>query len=476
MPCIPRRYVAPPSPFEMKRSFAGLLLLVLAGGCGGSTPPTLVATTHAGPQTYFSPLVEGSTVAGGVAGVNVTYTIDDVGDAFSLSTFALNSNQKGFQVADAGFIAPGARGLLELGLLASYQFNSSGQSVATTYTRQQNQPGGFALELANQAGGLAQFVGEPVTPLVPTTSECPSIGTAKTYLFVTIPGALRNSNATVLPLTWDPLKETAYGSVDISTDGSTVKLANIKHSLLPSSGGSLQPANPTSVAGACGQSIYGNTISIPGEVSVLNPGQGQTNPTQAIAGISPSGLLVEDNGTHLASTGLSLDYLSALGAGTGAIGLPRPSTALDLTALTGAQYMGFIYGAGTSGANTSTPTGWSSHLASFGGFSSVPSTCPAGTSNPIYGGSFTGDDPSTSSNGFGLCNVTIELGAQDPSNPGLFPTARVSIGATYVANTTRATDSFSAVAIAGQLNGKFAIFVLGVDSTQPWEIDLLQSN
>jgi hypothetical protein len=32
------------------------------------------------------------------------------------------------------------------------------------------------------------------------------------------------------------------------------------------------------------------------------------------------------------------------------------------------------------------------------------------------------------------------------------------------------------VAIAGQLNGKYAIFVLGVDSTQPWAIYLMQSN
>jgi hypothetical protein len=38
------------------------------------------------------------------------------------------------------------------------------------------------------------------------------------------------------------------------------------------------------------------------------------------------------------------------------------------------------------------------------------------------------------------------------------------------------TDSISAVAIAGQLNGKYAVFLLGVDSTQPWAIYLLQSN
>jgi hypothetical protein len=50
------------------------------------------------------------------------------------------------------------------------------------------------------------------------------------------------------------------------------------------------------------------------------------------------------------------------------------------------------------------------------------------------------------------------------------------MGASYAANTTGKTYSFPAVAIAGQLNGKNAIFVLGVDSTQPWAIYLLQSN
>jgi hypothetical protein len=38
------------------------------------------------------------------------------------------------------------------------------------------------------------------------------------------------------------------------------------------------------------------------------------------------------------------------------------------------------------------------------------------------------------------------------------------------------TYSFSAVAIAGQLNGKYALFLLGFDNTQPWAIYLLQSN
>jgi hypothetical protein len=46
----------------------------------------------------------------------------------------------------------------------------------------------------------------------------------------------------------------------------------------------------------------------------------------------------------------------------------------------------------------------------------------------------------------------------------------------YAANTSGSVDTFSAVAIAGQINGKYAIFLIGDDNVQPWTIYLLQSN
>ena len=72
--------------------------------------------------------------------------------------------------------------------------------------------------------------------------------------------------------------------------------------------------------------------------------------------------------------------------------------------------------------------------------------------------------------------LTIDLGTQDASNNGLYSQATVWIGSNYAANTTGKAYSFKAVAIADELNGKFAIFVIGYDSTQPWAIYLLQSN
>jgi hypothetical protein len=112
----------------------------------------------------------------------------------------------------------------------------------------------------------------------------------------------------------------------------------------------------------------------------------------------------------------------------------------------------------------------------------MPSSChslAASTSTPlIYGGDFTKDDPSTSSNGFGNCDVVIDLGTPDSTNHDRYPNAKIRmIG--YAANTINTT--ISAVAIAGQLQGKYAIFLLGVDNQggdnqQPWAIYLLQSN
>jgi hypothetical protein len=177
-------------------------------------------------------------------------------------------------------------------------------------------------------------------------------------------------------------------------------------------------------------------------------------------------------------------YDNILGAGTGAVGLPKPSSAVDTTSLIAAQYLGFTFGAGVSPLGGVGSSGWSSHLSSFGFPATLQSNCSAFAAqtgklvNGIYGGDFAQtngqDDPSSSSGGFGNCDVAVDLGTQD--NNGLFTKATVWLGAKYAGNTTGQTYSFPAVAIAGQLNGKNAIFVLGVDAMQPWAIYLLQSN
>jgi hypothetical protein len=452
---------------------SGMMLLVWISGCGGnatsSTPPP--AAPGQGPQLYFAPLVVGTANGDGSTSltpllVPQTYAIDDSGDMFSQTIYPLAP-----QVLNAGVTSSALpRGLLSLGITVNY-VGESGESVylPTDYTPAKM--GSFAVELAGQAGGLVQLVGQPVAPLVAAT-QCPNQTTPQTYQFLTIPGALPVPNGSQLYPSWNPATQTAYGSADISASGSTITFNSVQQFNL--SGTLLQPAT-SPATGACGPTPFGNTISTPNIVigAPSGTGQGSTS-TQATIGIGPTGLLVEDNAEGTVTT---------LGAGTGAVGLPKPSSPLGTSALVGAQYLGFVYGAGVF-ANFGEPPTWTSHLASFG-FPSVPSNCAslaASTSTLIYGGDYQQingqDDPSASasSGGFGNCDLAIDLGTQDASNNGSYPHATVWMGASYTANTTGKTYSFPAVAIASQLNGKNAIFVLGVDSTQPWEFYLLQSN
>ena len=422
-------------------------------------------------------------VTPGVLNNPQVYAIDDAANSFSQSIYGLNPPvQEGAQVLNAGVFSVAQRGLRSLGITASYASDTI-LSPAAYVPQAYNPPesGSFAVELANQAGGLVQLVGQPVAPLV-AARQCPNLSSAQTYQFVTIPGGLVTPSAGPQTDGWDPTTDTAYGSVSISSSGANIKLDNIQQFTLPSAGGSGAPAQPatSSVSGVCGSTYFGNLTEVPGQLTITNPGGGsgtsQQSQFQAKIGIGPSGLLVEDNGTGQVAGSQTLPYNNVLGAGTGAIGLPSPGSALSTSSVVGAQYLGFIYNAGVY--TTSGVTGWASHLASFG-FSNVPTSCAtvaSSTATLIYGGNFTNDDPSTSPDGFGSCDFAIDLGTQNASNNGLYSQATVWVGAGYPSNSSGAAYSFPAVAIAGQLNGKFAIFLIGTDSTQPWAAYLLQTN
>ena len=480
--------------FKRRGRAGGSLLLLTVLGCGSSNhtgSSTMTATTTAGPRLYFAPYVVGTTNASEDGGVPVgltlpqTFTFDDTlvdgMGAFSQATYALQPpQQEGAQVINAGNFSMNARNLRSLGITASYVLSNNVPVEYIPITYATPEPGSFAVELAGQAGGLVQLVGQPAAPLTAATA-CPSSSTPQTYLFLTIPAPLVQPSDYGMQFSWDPTSETAYGTVDISAGGSTVNFANIVQHTLPSVGGTGMPAQPgaASATGACASTFFGNTISVPGQLIITAPGNNQSAPPQATVGIGPSGLLIESNFTPgsvntLPGTTPALSYNNVLGAGTGAVGLPESSAQLDTSALAGAQYLGFI----TSAGPYSKGAAFTSHLASFG-FASVPSSCalfaPA-TPTLIYGGDFTGDDPTSGAGGFGNCDFAIDLGVQDSAHAGLYPAAQITVGAAYAGNSSAVTYSFPAVAIAGKLGGKYAIFVLGSDTFQPWIVYLLQSN
>lgn len=463
---IPRRFAM---------SLAGLALISLLSACSDAVH---ISTSNAnGPQLYMSPIIYGTSQGASYAATNspATYSIDDTALTFAQDSYSFSGAQAGARLNYAGNIVTLARGLRELEL--TYACGSAGNASCTGSATTPQAGSGWGVELSGQGGGLLQLTGQPFVPLV-SAATCPSMSSAENFLFVTLPMPLLNSGTT--QYAWNPKVETAYGSADISASGSAVTLSNIKQHLLPSAGGgSPVDAPSTSVAGACSKTVYGNTVAIPVNPTITS-GSTSTITPQAMMGIGSSGLLVEDNGSYGHSS--APFYENSLGAGSGTIGFPKPTSAVNINSLIAAQYYGFFYSGNTNG-NSAT---WSSSLASFG-FSSMPSACTtiaSKTSTMLYGGDFTGNDPSSSAvqsgGGYGNCDFAIDFGTQDSSTNGLFSSVTVYVGSGFSANTTGKKYSFPAVAIAGQLNDKFAIFLIGEDTVASpnlsWGIYLLQSN
>jgi len=467
-----------------------LVLAAFLAGCSSSAHSPVA--TSSGPQHYMTPVIVGGTGTSATAS-SATYSIDDKVLTFAQQTYAINNSQTGARINYSGDVVTLSRGLLDLELTYSLCGGAEiGNCTGGVTYQSPLAVSGWAVELAGQAGGLLQMAGQPFTPMVPAVT-CPSMSSAETFLFVTLPAGLvtsgTGSNA------WNPQLETAYGSVDISASGSTVTFANINQNILPSAGGGKTSGVPSSATGACSTTVYGETVAVPANPTITTDPTGTTTiGQQAMLGIGPSGLLVEDNDSKDANATKGTFYENVLGAGTGAIGLPKPSSALDTTSLVSAQYQGFFYGGGSYDSARKSSFNWSSLPASFG--FSTPTTCVAPqTSTMLYGGDFpvnpkTGlPDPSLpavkNGGGFGNCDFAIDLGSQTTN--GLFPNAMVYVGTGFATNTAGITSCglnsgycFPAVAIAGQLNGKYAIFLIGEDTVgspnQAWGIYLLQSN
>lgn len=239
------------------------------------------------------------------------------------------------------------------------------------------------------------------------------------------------------------------------------------------------PSNPgpATTTALCAPTFYGQTIGVPSSATITNPGISQSVPPAATIGIGPSGFLVEDPGSSQVA---GQPYENILGAGYGAIGLPMPSGPQTTSTVVGAQYQGFLYGSGGPVSTASYGPGFSL-IGSFG-FSNLQASCPTlpapSSGTVLYGGEFANDDPSA--NASGNCDLAIDLGTQDTKNNGLYPAATVYVTAGFPQNGIGKPYSFPAVAIVGSLKGKYAIFLIGVDTSgspsQAWGIYLLQSN
>ena len=436
-------------------------LLVLAGllGCGGAAtvvPPATAATPT--PPSYFGPAVSPTLNRS-------TYVIDHTQNTFVQSQYLANQSNQQY-VANSGTFTVLPNGILNIGI--SYGGGTGLQG--NLYSPAQS--GNYAVESPGQFG-LVGLLNQPVTP-VALNQQCPSYGSAQAFQFVT------------LPLAGDKTG-TAYGTFSAATggtSGTTVSLTSIAQFTV--AGSAVVTPAPATIAGICAPTFYGQTVSVPTTSTVTNPGNGQTQTPTAILAISPGGFVVEDNGY----TANPAAFQNVLGAGTGAVGVAVPAAAVSTSTLVGAQYTGFVYATGAAGnaVKNLQAVAPATRVVSFG-YPSVATSCatlPAPqTGTVLYGGEFTANNPAGSS--YGNCDFALDLGAQDSTRHGLYPAATITLAAAFPGNTTGRSYSFQGAAVAGQVNGKFAIFVIALDSvglqvvsqgqqSQDWGVYLLQSN
>jgi hypothetical protein len=443
------------------RGTGGVLLLAVLclAGCGSQTS----VPSSSSPSSYVGLSLNGSNLA------LDTFAIDHSADTFVQDSYVADVGYEE-AVLTSGTFTTLSNGILNIGVTFGNGTLDADSSGGIIYNPPQT--GNWALEWPGQ-GGFAGLLGQKVVPFA-FNQTCPAFPSPETFQFVTFPVA-GDSNGT------------AYGRAAIASAGGAISFtSDTQFTIL---GGTPGNPSPASASGTCGPTVFGQTISVPDTTTLSGAGQ---TPAATIA-ISPGGFLVEGNGYIAHTTGAI--YQNIMGAGLGAIGLPQPASPLSSTAPFAAQYNAYFFTTGASTKTNSVIVPSASLIGSFG-FANLQTACPTlpapQTPTILYGGEFGGNNPSL--NATSNCDFAIDLGTQDPNNNGLYPKATVYVGAKFprassnpgFPNQPNTAYSFSAVAVAGQLQGKYAIFLIGLDSvalqtvvagaTQDWGIYLLQSN
>jgi hypothetical protein len=443
-----------------------LSTLLFSAGCGETAKP-VVSPAAGQVNTYFGGpfLVSGSSVTAPSPGA-----FDHSANQIAISSTTVGQNNTRvpvdiingtFTSADTGFLA----------VTESLALNPTGSPSA------QNPPltGAWAVEIPG-AGALANFLSlhtnGPISA-APTAmaqnTACPNSTAPSSFLYVTVPNAAMHTDLV------------DYGMVQISSLGSAVTFAAQPFLVGPI------PQTPSTVTGGCSQTVFGAVTAYP-----LNT-YANSGPLPELISIGSSGLLVSNFAPGLGGLG-------AFGGGTGVIGVAEPSSALDVNSVSSAKYNGFIFSPSnpvgqTNGYDiTVLASAFGTHAAQSQACSSLQASLAANNGhggnvpvlpspNSIYGGEFltvssagSVNDP-TGASGSENCDVAIDLGAQDPSNNGLFPNATVFIGSNFPPFSASKTwtcggggacaVSFPAAAIVGQVQGRYVIFVAASGASTP---------
>jgi len=406
--------------------FSLLVLLLLGTSCGGSGK-ALAPPQGLPPLTTPSPS-------------NSYVGTQSPGDMWQVS---IDHTSNSFNAVDLTNLNAGS-------VLGSVVDQIGFLELAQTNVSPPFQPFGFALEIPGQA--LLLRPGANTAALAALVSgSCVNINGNVTFQFVALPDQ-----------NWEVATDAAYGSVQVSASESSWNFSNFTRGTLDSS-----QTNATLATGTCATDAAGGLVTIP-----------PTSPStvSATLGVGPSGFFVADQ------------FLSrASGMPSGAAGVIQPSTSANPTTVVGGSYLGFIYepsvtaSPATCSADCLAPT----QMAAFSGSLTTCQTVPS--SSGMCGGAFFNDSLTNLKQA--STDVTIELGAEDPNNFGLYKSARVTVPdpagspGTCTAPGVAGTDSQSnptctlpAIAVVGNPENKFAIFLIAQDTVNnsPMVIDLFE--
>jgi hypothetical protein len=426
-----------------------LLAALCASGCNGTS--SIYTSTSVAP-VLSTPGPLNSYVGAESTGDVWQLTINHNTNSFSAIDYSEEAGTSGSPLTFNGELA------FDAGFLDLSQTNT-GSSPAF-------EPAGFALEIPGQAvmfrpDTATDLNGNPAaaSPVAAVPGSCLNFVMGVNFQFVIMPNVEQQGTNSIV---WKPASNTAYGSFQVSTDGTTWDFFNLSQFTLAQSPNQ-RSANFS--PGLCAPAIMGTVISIPSNSAI------STTDTLVVG---PSGFLILNQGPGV----------------SGAIGLRQPTSALNTGILVSVHYLGFVSEPSipfpSCSAVPCTPTlPPPNPIASFG---PCPDTmCSPGTS--LLGGDFplanpldsTSDDPTQPAN----TNITINLGSQNTQSNGLYDAATVTIPDPNSVCTGSAvgqdsqgnpTCTFPAVAVAGNPENKYAIFLIAQDivNQSPMSIYLFQ--
>lgn len=406
-----------------------VLASVLLAGCSSlSTSSSSVSPGLPAPPSTAAVNQYVGTEASQSGEVDVSAGLEPQG---GLYTVTVDDSKQTYSYFDAGVYSPGTGGgnnYLQVPFVGTFTPSGGFLSMLSNSYQHLSTPA-LAIEIPGRALLMRPGTSDSVPVVAVAQNSCATINGGANFLFVAMPGLFAFSGA-----------QPGYGSMQIATSGADWNFSKFTEFTLDGASISTVPLQK----GECSQTLAGQAVSIPADL--------KNNILPITVAVGPSGFFILDQNSG------SVGVLPTVNGGPSLVGVIEPAAALDTGALAGAKYLGFFY-------ETATASGVVSQPVAFG------PTTPAGGS--LLGGAFPGNDPTQTPS----ADTTVTLGSQASSANGTFAAATVTrpdpftrcaiqqIGTPGVDANGNPICTFPAVAVAGNPESKFAIFLYAQDYT-----------